>query len=91
VAVAAPSVLAADSPDDRSVLKVEQGAHILVGDEHNVAAMPPIAARRATLGPKFLPAKGHSAITAVAGLDWKHNFIHEPHGATLAQAIALAN
>ncbi len=57
--------------------EVDQGVMPLTGFHDNVAAMAAIAARRATARDKFLPAKGHTSIAAVAGLNANDCFINK--------------
>jgi hypothetical protein len=91
MAIAALAVLSPASSDDGPMLQIEQRAQVDVRQENDIASMSPVAAGGAALGSKFFAPKGNSSVAAVAGFDWKNNFVHESHGATLAQAIALAN
>lgn len=91
MAVAALAVLSPRGSNDGSMLQIEQRAQVDVREEDDIASMSPVAARGSALGSKFLAPKGNGAVAAVAGFNWKNNFIYKSHDATLAQAIALAN
>nr|BFF11553.1 hypothetical protein GCM10025699_28560 [Microbacterium flavescens] len=61
----------------RRVVVREEGGHLGVGDEHDVAAMPAVAAVGAGQRLELLTAHGHAAVAALAGAQMQRHTIDE--------------
>jgi hypothetical protein len=57
--------------------EIEQGVFVLVGDEHDRPAVPPVAAIRAAFGDVFFAPERNAPIAPVAGLDVDDGFVNE--------------
>ena len=82
-AVRSPARLAILGFEVAGVAKVDKRVQTLGGQQDNAAAIAAIAAVRATFGDIFLPAKAHTAVTAVARLDFNCCFVDKFHGVSL--------
>ena len=70
--------------------KVDQRAELGIGDQHDVAAAPAVAARRTAFGHVLLAPPRDDAVAAVAGGHVDDRFVDELHGATQSKRAASA-
>ena len=84
VAVAARALLAVAGALVRVVVEVEQGVHVLVDDEHDIAAAAAVTAVRAAERLELLAVDRGDAVAAVAGGEVQHDAVDEArHAAPL--------
>jgi len=77
VAVVALALLAARGTPVRAVVVVQQRGDLRVDDEHDVAAVPAVAAVRAAERLELLAVDRRAAVAAVAGSGVQHDAIDE--------------
>ena len=56
-------------PDDKT--EIQQGVHVLVGQQDHIPAVAAVAAVRPAVLHEFLPMKGNAAVAAVSGFGGK--------------------